>query len=203
MAKPLVFQFGDRDLPFDMTKVDRSKLYGYKATEAIDGSGSKCELATLTDDGQTIVASGGTGLGYVSPDGLWCDKSSLKPIDAEGNEIKPVPSSFAAPVKLFETATVDDYFQYNIKSVYQLQCELPVDDLLQELRKGTLFTFPYSYRGGLEADTGFLLCNEEGTVFLAVGTPTKAQFIGLQQQAALLEDEEDSEEADLMDFDMI
>ena len=40
--------------------------------------------------------------------------------------------------------------------------------------------------------------------FLAVGSPTKVEFIGLAQPAvAREEDEADADDADLMDFDMI
>jgi hypothetical protein len=72
-----------------------------------------------------------------------------------------------------------------------------------ELKRGTVFSFPYSYRGGLVADAGFLLLGEEDKVFLAVGNPAKLEFIGLQQAVAAEEDLISEEEADGMDFDMI
>lgn len=204
MAKPLVFQFGDRDLSFTMNKVDRSKLYGYKEIEVLDERGRRCELATLASDGRTVVGSGGTGLGQVSAEGLWCDKSELKPVDLEGREIQPVASSFSAPVKLFDTATLDDYLSHNIHAIYQLQTDVDASDLMSELKRGTIFAFPYSYRGGLEADAGFVLLNENGNIFLAVGRPTKVEFIGLQQTAAAVaEEDSETDETDLMDFDMI
>src|SRR4051794_202632 len=78
MAKPLVFQFGDRDISFTLNKVDRSKLYGYKEMEVLAEDGQRCELATLADDGCTVVGRGGTGIGQLSADGLWCDKQTLK-----------------------------------------------------------------------------------------------------------------------------
>ena len=108
MAKPLVFQFGDCDLSFQLEKVDRSKLYGYKEVEVLDHKGGRCELATLLSDGQTVVGRGGTGMGYVTSTGNWCEKGELKPIDPEGSEIVPVASSYSSPLKLFDTVTVDD-----------------------------------------------------------------------------------------------
>ena len=47
MAKPLIFSFGGSDFSFEMTKVDRAKLYGYKEIEVFDEQGEKCEMATL------------------------------------------------------------------------------------------------------------------------------------------------------------
>ena len=55
MAKPLVFQFGDVELSFQLNKVDRSKLYGYKEVEVLDEKGRRCELATIADDGRTVA----------------------------------------------------------------------------------------------------------------------------------------------------
>lgn len=204
MAKPLVFQWGDSDVSFTLNKVDRSKLYGFKDVEVLDENGNPCELATLADDGKTVVGRGGTGLGYIDADGRWADKSDLKPVDLEGNEIEPVPSSFAAAIKLFDTATFDEYLQNNIRLVYQLESEDETEDLRDELARGTIFSFPYSFRGGLEADAGFLLMGEDENIFLAVGSPTNIEFLGLQQAAAVVEDEEgEADETDLMDFDMI
>ena len=87
--------------------------------------------------------------------------------------------------------------------VYQLDTEDEIESLVQELRRGTIFSFPYSYRGGLEADAGFLLMGEDGHLFLAVGDPTNVEFIGLQQMAAMVAEEDEVDETDLMDFDMI
>ncbi len=161
MAKPLVFQFGGRDLPFGLNKVDRSKLYGYKETEVLAEDGQRCELATLADDGCTVVGRGGTGIGQVSVDGRWCDKQELKPIDVEGNPLTPVASSFNAPIRLLETASVADYLSHNIRLVYHLLPDGDVADLVTVMQQGTLFSFPYSYRGGLVADAGFLLLGED------------------------------------------
>lgn len=204
MAKPLVFKLGDAELSFSMGKVDRSKLYGYKELLVVDEQQRPCDLATLADDGHTVVGRGGTGIGYVSAEGQWCDKKQLKPVDLEGNEIEPVPSSFAAPIELNRTATSNEYLEHNIRLVYQLDAEDDALQLKSELADGTIYTFPYSYRGGLEADAGFLLQGEDGNVFFAVGNPTKLQFIGLQQTGPLMEEEDEAaEDFDMMDFDMI
>lgn len=202
MAKPLVFQFGDRDLAFELNKIDRSLLYGSKSLEAVDGHGDVCELATLTNDGQTLIGPGGTGMGYLNADGEWRDKSDLTPVDVEGKELEPVASSFSAPIKLFDTVTVEEYFRHNIKSVYQLPGVDGMEDLVSELKKGTIFSFPFSYRGGLEANAGFLLLNDAGEVFLTIGTPTRTQWVG-HQQSIVADEGDDLDADDLMDFDMV
>lgn len=203
MAKPLVFQFGDRDLSLYLYKVDRAKLYGYKEVEALDDKGGQCDLATLASDGQTVVGRGGTGMGYVSGSGEWCDKSELKPIDLDGNEITPVASSYSGPIKLFDTVKADEFLSHNIRSIYRLQTDDEIDDLREELERGTIFSFPYSYRGGLEADAAFLLKGQDGNLFLTVGQPTKIEFLGIQPSISVIDAMDDDNETDLMDFDMI
>ena len=61
---------------------------------------------------------------------------------------------------------------------------------------GRIFCFPYSFRGGLECDAGFLLLAADGTPFIAIGCPTQLQFVGLEEVAAVSEDESEDEEID-------
>jgi hypothetical protein len=203
MGKPLVFAYGNAEFSFDPMKIDRSVLYGFKEVEVLDERGQRCELATLADDGKTVVGRGGVTYAYLAPDGAWCDKAALKPVDLEGREIQPVASSFSAPVPLAEKASLEEYLSHNVRSVYLMQSDGSPAELLAELRGGTIFKFPYSFRGGLEADAGFLLAGADGNVFLAVASPTRIEFVGLQEAAGAAEEESGEEEADLLDFDMI
>lgn len=203
MVKPLVFKFNGGDLAFQLNKVDRSKLYGYKELEALDAKGRKCELATLAGDGRTVVGRGGAALATLDADGKWCEKYQLKPIDLEGKEITPVASSYAAPIESLQPCPVDEYLQHNVRLVYVLESEGDVTAIAEELKQGTIFKFPYSYRGGLEADAGFLLAGDEGHLFMCVGNPTKVEFIGLAQAAIAGDEDPETEELDMMDFDMI
>jgi hypothetical protein len=204
VAKALVFLYRGTTLSFTMRKVDRNVLYGSREIEVLDEAGGRCELATLADDGRTIVGRGGTAFAYLAPDGIWCDKPSLKPCRLDGTPIEPVASSFSAPVELSQTATIEYYLAHNIKSVYQLQTEDDASALLEELKSGTLYQFPYSFRGGLEADAGFLLAGADGNLFLAVGNPTRIECVGFAAPAATGEEADtDEEETDLFDFSMI
>ncbi len=205
MAKPLVFKIDGQEIAFDMNKVDRTKLYGYKDLEIIDEHGEKCEMATLAEDGHTIIGRGGTGIGYLTADGLWCDKSQLQAVDLSGQPIAPVPSSFLTPIELAEP-TRRAMSTLLIRFAVSMRCRVnrPLV-LIDKLKSGAIYKFAYSYRGGLEADTAFLLCNDAGDVFMAVGSPTVIDFIGLEQAAAVVEDEstEDEADSDDMDFSMI
>lgn len=205
MARPLTFHFGDSDVAFEMNKIDRSRLYGFKEVEVQDEDGQQCSLATLASDGRTIVGKGGTALGYIDASGNWADKSALKPVNSEGEEITPVTSSFSAPVPLTERTTIDEYLRHNIRAVYQLSTDDDVSGLLEELNEGAIYRFSFSYRGGLEADAAFLLTNNDGELFMVIGTPASVQFIGLQQASgvAAMEEADEEDGGDMMDFDMI
>lgn len=211
MPKPLTFLLGDEEISLTLNKLDRSRLYGSKELEVVDENGEACELATLADDGRTLIGRGGTGLGWLDAEGSWAPKSTLKPVNVDGDEIKPVESSFSGSIKLFDTVSAEQYLEHNIRLVYALESSdtgdeqaATVDSLRQELARGTIFSFPYSYRGGLEADAAFLLMNEEAEIILAVGTQTEVNFVGIQSQLAFSEEpSSEFEDVDAMDFDMI
>ena len=173
MAKPLVLSFGGSEFPLALSKVERSDLYGFVEIETLDEQDRKCILCSLADDGRSIIPSGGSAFVTLTPEGNWIEKKALAPCDHQGNRITPVPSSYAAPVPLTTTASIDDYLNHDIRAVYQVSCESDIAPLLDELKKGTIFQFPYSFRGGLEPDAGFLLLASDGTPFIAIGSPTK------------------------------
>jgi hypothetical protein len=206
MPRPLLLRHQGAELPFQLVKLDRAKLYGTVEVEALDGQGRRCELATLASDGKTLIGRGGMASAFLTADRTWIERTSLKPVGPEGEPIEPVPSSFAGVTELADEATIEEYLTHNIKSVYHLTCEADVGPLLAELREGKIYRFPYSFRGGLVADVGFLLANPEGDVFLAVGQPTLIHFIGLDP-LPVLEDEEtqaaEPEAGDELDFGMM
>jgi hypothetical protein len=205
---PRTLTFVHRGTPLDASpvKLDRGKLYGTVEVEAVDELGRRCELATLASDGKTLLGKGGKAMGFLSPEGRWLDRAALRPVDPEGQPLSSVPSSFDAPIALERTATVDEYLAHNIKSVYVLESAHPaLAELAKELLAGTIYTFPYSFRGGLVADVGFLLAGADESIFLAVGQPTQLHFLGLDQ-LPVYEDEEAAAAAgddDELDFGML
>jgi hypothetical protein len=204
MAKPLVLAFGGSEFAFALSKVERSDLYGFIEIETLDEQGRKCTLATLADDGKRLITSGGTCFCCLSPEGHWVEKKTLIPTDTQGKTLQPVPSSYSAPVPLEKTATIDEYLSHDIRAVYQISCDADFGPLMKELKKGTIFQFSYSYRGGLEPDAGFLLLATDGTPFIAIGSPTKLEFVGLEQSTGIVSDEEGAgEEEESLDFSMM
>lgn len=203
MAKPLVLKVGGKELPFQLNKVERSDLYGYVEIETLDEQGRKCTSAKLAPDGKSVVQSGGTAFAWLDADGAWVERKQLTPVDQNNMPISPVPSSYAAPVDVTESATIDEYLAHNIKAVYALSSEADLGELKQQLESGTILRFPMSFRGGLSADVGFLLMAEDKTLFLAVGQPTKMEFVGFDQPAGVEEEAPEEEEEESLDFGMM
>lgn len=202
--RSIEFEFGGAPLEFEMNKVDRTRLYGFKELVVLDEAGEACELNTLADDGKTLIGKGGTGIGHLTADGEWVDKSDLKPVDLEGKTITPVKSSFSAPIQLNQEITLDQYLDHNIRLIYQLDLKTENSELVNNLKSGSIFKFDYSFRGGLEADAGLMLMNDDEEIFFLVGDETSIAFKGLQQAAPVaVADEEDAESGGLMDFGMI
>ena len=204
MPRTLTFSLGDNQIDFEMHKVDRSRLYGFKELLVLDENNEPCELNTLAEDGKTLIGKGGTGIGYLDADRNWVEKSDLTAVDLEGNQIDPVPSSFSAPIELGEKADSEDFLNHNIRLIYRLESESLDDELARQLSEGAIFKFPYSFRGGLEADAGFMLHNEAGEIFFLVGDQSSVEYVGLQQAAPTASETTGDDAADdLMDFGMI
>jgi hypothetical protein len=203
VPRTLVFQHRGAELGLVPEKLDRGKLYGSVEVEALDERGRRCELATLSSDGKTLLGRGGKAMGFLSPEGRWLERGALRAVDLDGEPLEPVPSSFSAPTPLVEKATVDQYLAHNIKAVYMMSGDAAaLAPLAEELAAGAIYTFAYSFRGGLVADVGFLLAGQDGAIFLAVGQPTQLHFLGLEQLPAYEEEGEAAEDEDL-DFGMM
>ena len=71
------------------------------------------------------------------------EKSDLKAVDLEGKEINPVPSSFAAPIKIEQEATIDDFLNHNFRLVYLMKSSEVSQILNQALLDQSIFKFDY------------------------------------------------------------
>jgi len=206
MARALVFRRGSTELEFGLDRIDRRKLYGYVETEALDAQGRSCELALLGGDGRTLVGRGGSALLLLDPDGNHLERQELTPVGPDSAPLARVPSSFESPISLSVQASVDELLSHNVKAAYVLTPPMGAGELVDELRRGVIYTFPFSFRGGLEPDVGFLVANSEGVPFLLVGKPTRLEFVSLAELTdpeTDLDEPADADDEDDVDFAMI
>jgi hypothetical protein len=203
MARPLILSLDGEEYPVSLVKIDRDKLYGKVEIEAFDEKGREAELRVLAADGKTLIAKGGTALATVTDKGDSVDRTELVPIDADGEKIEQVPSSFGQPNEL-RPATIEDYFLQIVKSVYLLQPHLGSDigPLKDQLSSKQMYTFPFSWRGGIEYDNAFVI-GAGDEAFMVTGKQASFEFIKLNQAAVLENAEEEEISADDLDFDLI
>jgi len=200
MAKPLQFLIGGSTYDAAPVKLERKKLYGWTDTVATDEAGGVCISAQLAPGGTLIVPPSGVKMATLDADGKWLEKSELTPVDADGNPLTPVPSSFDAPIALDKKATDEEFLDHIWKAVYQLDGA----ELASAVGDNDIYAFPFSYRGGLSQDDGFLL-KSGGTLFLFTGEKVEFEMIGVAEEGVLDDQDEETpaEEEDELDFSMM
>lgn len=201
MPRSLRFLYGESATAFAMGKVDRGKLYGSRSIETLDADGQRCNLATLASDGRTLIPNGGTAMAHLSPSGEWVENDALAAVDREGHPLAKLPSSFEGSIALEETVDEDHLLEHSIRLTYALAADnaptdAPTGALAVALAEGTIFTFPFSWRGGFDTDPAFLLQSEEGGIWLLIGDPNAIRLVGLEQAAACGPEAEEEPEAE-------
>ncbi len=204
MPRKLSFTYRKQTFECTLHKVDRSKLYGRRKIETLDMDENPCTLATLLDDGKTLVPYGGTASGYINPDGEWVSRNNITPVDLDGKPLKTVPSSFDSGLNLKQTADIEEFLDHSIRLCYALQGELPAA-LLKALADGTIFKTEFSYRGGINPDPAFVMQGDDNTNWLLIAEANKIEYVTLEQAAviAATEEEDEETESDELDFGML
>jgi hypothetical protein len=205
MARTLAFEIDGRQVRCAIGKVDRTDLYGRVDVEIHDRNGAPCEVATLAADGHTLITGGGTGLGYLSGDGRWVERSELVPVDEAGRRLNAMPSSFDAPVELAIRTTPERFLDHAIRSAYVLSPEEPglPPALAADLAGGAIYKVDFSWRGGVTADPAFVLQGADGALWLLVGAECTVNPVGFTQAAAAVAGEDDDGGGDDLDFEMM
>lgn len=203
MARELILSLDGHEISVELFKLDREKLYGEVEIEAFDEKGNEASIKVLAADGKTLIDKGGTALTTVNEDGESIPRSELVAVDEDGDKIEPVRSSFGEPNVLKE-ASVDDYLSQIVKSVYVLEPaeDSDLDFIHDHLAAGNIYTFPFSYRGGVEYDNAYLMARDNAT-FMIVGKTAELQFVRLNQAAALDAIEETQVSEEDLDFGLL
>jgi hypothetical protein len=203
MAKNLVFSLDGKEFEVVIKRIDRDDLYGKVEVEAFDEKGKPAELKVLAADGKTLIDKGGTALETLNAKGDSIDRTELVAVDINGDPIEKVPSSFDAPNEL-KKAEIDDYLSLLVKSVYLLDAPegADIDYLKDHLSAKQIFSFPFSYRGGLEYDNAFVL-GDDKDAFMVVGKDAELRYLKLNQSSVLDSVEEAEISADDISFDLL
>lgn len=186
---------------FDFSKVDRAKLYGKRKRLVLDDQGKTCVKAELSEDGATIIKSGMTMQAYFDEQGEWVENRRLVGLDENDQPVDLVPSTLGKAQEL-EESSPEALAQNQMISVYHLSGVEPAcnAELQSALHAGSIFRFPFNYRGDYACETAFLLSNDDG-VFVLTTLDVTPEWCALETLVA--EDFSDSGDFDDdLDFEM-
>lgn len=200
MAKTLNFKMGVNRFTLCPTKVERKKLYGYSETQAFDPEGRICQQAGIDGNGMTIVPKGATKVGMVTDSGEWMSNDDLQAVHADGRAAELIPSSFDEEILLDTMASAEELLRLIIASVYELSGE-GAEELATEVGQH-IFRFPFSYKGGYEVSTAFLISTST-SVFVLTGELTDFPMVGINDTGIIDEEYEEAEiDDEELDFSM-
>ena len=204
MPRPLILVLDGEEFTVTLKKLDRESLYGKVEIEAFDEKKRPAEIKVLAADGNTLIDKGGTALEMVTVQGDSIERSDIKTVDREGRELETVKSSFGGPNNL-SRAEIDDYLSLIVKSVYMLEAEegSSMELLCDHLVDGQIYSFPFSYRDGIDSDEAFIVGNADKDPFMIIGQQATLQYLKLNQTATLDSVEEDEVSADDLSFDLL
>lgn len=201
MAKPIVLTYQGKESSFAHTKLDRTKLYGKRQRVPLDQTGERCERAELTRDGSLVIRSKMTAQGYFDEQDCWVPNARLVGLDAEGQVVEKVGSTLGVAQALEGPVDPAQVLELGLRSVYQLDPDAVEAELSDALDRGEIFRFRFNYRADYNAETAFLLANDNG-VFALIGNPTQSEWCEFEAVAPVAFDEADDEEDDDLDFEM-
>jgi hypothetical protein len=202
MPRPLILSLDGEEIPVSLTKVEREALYGKVEIEAFDERKQPAEIKILSADGSLLIDKGGTALETLDQEGNSLERDEFKPVDPEGKELKPVPSSFDE-VNVLKQGKVEDYLSLVVKSVYMLDSPIDsdLDAIKDQLADGRILHFPFSYRSSIEQDDAYLIGSKKD-VFMIVGTKGTLQFLSLGQVSEFDTSEEQEVSSEDLSFDL-
>jgi hypothetical protein len=204
MGKNIHFVIEGKSWSAGISKVDRNKVYGHVEEVISDSNGELCTVASILEDGQTIIVSGATALKTVDSDNKEITKDAIKTVNLDGTDAVLVPSSYDTDVVL-TPGTLDDLFNLEITAVYQLvwEDEAAKLDLINYLGTNKVLKFVFNYRADYEGADAVLI-TAQNQVFALTGKFIEFQFLE-NKQVIVPEDTivDATVEEDSMDFGML
>lgn len=198
MARKVKFNINDTLLESGIVKVDRAKLYGSTKKIVRDMKGNECVLSNLYN-GDRILPKGSISQVLLDNKGLFVSRSSLVGFNSSNKKVDKVNSIFSIDNNC-EKVDLDEFLSVNVKSIYQLTIEEGDQEKWNILfANDEIYHFVFNYREDYEGDDAYIITNGSN-LFITVGTKNDFEF--LEQNNIVIEDEEDEEIDDELDFSM-
>ena len=198
MAKSIILNKNDSTSIFQLKKIERKKLYGYKKRLAVDENNNECKRGSLTEDGQILIKSGMTSQGWFIDGGKQIESDEIGAIDENNNELELIPSTLGINQDLEGPIDPKDLLDLSITNVYSIIPDQISDDLKSSLEKGEIWKFNFNFRSDYRMETAYILKNESG-YFAIVGIPFNIKML-IPNEAP--PEDEDEDMNDEIDFEM-
>ena len=199
MAREILLNLNKKKSIFEISKIDRKKLYGFKKRLFLDEKGEECSKANLEEETGIVFVNSDISSCYLDHKGNYIEKSNLEAINDNGKNVKKEDSTIGKEVNV-NSITTEDALNLKVNSVYHLEPKEFDEDLKSKLDKGDLFSFPFNYYADFKLEDGIILKSEK-EYFALIGRKTSCHWVG-ENSDDLPEDVEEFEDNDL-DFEMI
>ena len=199
MGRPIKFNLSGISLEAEITKVDRSKLYGTSTRVVYDENGEECSLSNL-HQGSAILPKGSISQTLLDSKGNYVSRSDLIGFNNLNQKVEKVSSIYSGENNC-KKVTIDEFISANVKSIYQLNIE---NNNLENWKKcflnDEIYCFIFNYREDYEGDDAYILYNEIN-FFIIVGKQNSYEYLELNTISIDVEDEDSTQDDDL-DFSM-
>ena len=199
MGRPIKFNLSGVSLEAEITKVDRSKLYGTSTRVVYDENGEECSLSDLYQ-GSAILPKGSISQNLLDSKGNYVSRSDLIGFNNLNQKVEKVSSIFSGENNC-KKVTIDEFISANVKSIYQLNIE---NGNLENWKKcflnDEIYCFIFNYREDYEGDDAYILYNGSN-FFIIVGKQNSYEYLKLNTISIDVEDEDSTQDDDL-DFSM-
>ncbi|MDC0142532.1 hypothetical protein OAI70_00310 [Candidatus Pelagibacter sp.] len=199
MAREILLNLNKKKSTFEISKIDRKKLYGFKKRMFLDEKNKECSKANLEEETGIVFVNSDISSCYLDHKGNYIEKSDLEAINENGKKVKKEDSTIGKEVNL-NLITTEDALNLKVNSVYHLEPKEFDKNLKSKLDKGEVFSFPFNYYADFKLEDGIILKSEK-EYFALIGRKTNCHWVG-ENSDNLPEDVEEFEDNDL-DFEMM
>ena len=199
MAREILLNLNKKKSIFEISKIDRKKLYGFKKRMFLDEKNKECSKANLEEETGIVFVNSDISSCYLDHKGNYIEKSDLEAINENGKKVKKEDSTIGKEVNL-NSITTEDALNLKVNSVYHLEPKEFDKNLKSKLDKGEVFSFPFNYYADFKLEDGIILKSEK-EYFALIGRKTSCHWVG-ENSDDLPEDVEEFEDNDL-DFEMM
>ena len=199
MGRPIKFNLSGVSLEAEITKVDRSKLYGTSTRVVYDENGEECSLSNLYQ-GSAILPKGSISQTLLDSKGNYVSRSDLIGFNNLNQKVEKVSSIFSGENNC-KKVTIDEFISANVKSIYQLNIEnINLENWKKCFLNDEIYCFVFNYREDYEGDDAYILSNGNN-FFIIVGKQNSYEYLELNTISIDVEDEDSTQDDDL-DFSM-